>query len=106
MPRHVAIERPAKTRMVVAPTVTITDSNALGPAFIAVPICQRVAVLKNLPWSAIEPRKICGGGSILASAQPTPQQSSHSPANRPIDRQLHRTFVSHPSPAIEAKRRV
>src|ERR1700676_1380178 len=104
MPRHVAIERPGKTRMVVALTVTITDSKALGPAFIAWPTCQRVAVLKNLPWSAIDPRKMCGGGSSLASDQPNHQQSSHSPANRPIDKQFHRTFLNHPSPAIEAKR--
>src|SRR5580658_801031 len=104
MPRHVAIERPAKTRMVVAPTVTITDWKALGPALIDCPTCQRVAVLKNLPCSAIDPRKMCGGGSSFASAQPNHQQTSHSPANSPIDRQLHSTFVSHPSLAIVAKR--
>src|SRR5471030_1228476 len=91
--------------MVVAPTVTITDSNAEGPSVIDRPTCQRVAVLKNLPWSAIDPMKMCGGGRSLGSAQPNSQHSSHRLTNRPIDRQLHMTFASAPSPAIEANRR-
>ena len=49
MPRIVAISSPTKTRMVVAPTVIMTDSNADGPSVIELPTCQRVAVLKNLP---------------------------------------------------------
>ena len=31
------------------------------------------------------PRKMCGGGSNLASAQPTAQSSSQIPANSPIE---------------------
>ena len=92
--------------MVVAPTVIITDSKADGPSFIELPTCQRVAVLKNLPCSAMLPRKMCGGGSSLGSAQPSAQHSSQMPANRPIDRHVHQTFASQSRPAIEANRRV
>ena len=90
-----AIARPMKTRAVVAPTVIITDSKAVGPAFIAWPTCQRVAVLKNLPCSARLPRKMCGGGSSFGSAQPKNQQSSQRPANRLIDRMVHQALVNH-----------
>src|SRR4051812_20529904 len=91
--------------MVVAPTVIITDSKALGPSVIDVPICQRVAVLKYLPCSAIEPMKMCGGGNSLGSAQPTNHRNSQIEANRPIDRQVHRIFDATPSPAKDANRR-
>src|SRR5579871_3006086 len=96
MPSTEAIARPEKTRMVVAPIVTITDSKADGPSAIDLPTCQRVAVLKNLAWSMIEPRKMCGGGSSLGSAQPTAQQNSHSPANKAIDRHVHQILASAP----------
>ena len=105
MPSTVAITRRTNTRIVVAATVIITDSKALGPSFIATPTCQRVAVLKNLPCSPMLPRKMCGGGSSLGSASSSSQHSSHMPANRPIDRHPHPIFDSMPSPAIEAKRR-
>src|SRR5471032_622587 len=97
--------RPRNTRMVVAPIVTMTDSKADGPSVIDRPTCQRVAVLKNLPWSAIDPRKICGGGRSLGSARPKNQQSSHRPANSPTDRQPHTIFDTMLSPAIVARRR-
>ena len=38
------------------------------------------------------PRKMCGGGSSLGSAQPSAQQSSQMPANRPMDRHVHQTL--------------
>ena len=66
------------------------------------PTCQRVAVLKNLPCSAMLPMKMCGGGSSFSSAQPIAQHNSQRPANRPIDRQVHQTLASQSSPAIEA----
>src|SRR4051794_16282950 len=91
--------------MVVAATVIITDSKALGPSAIDLPICQRVAVLKNLPCSAIEPRKMCGGGRSLGSAQPTSQQNSHRPTNRPTDRIVQAILAIVPSPAMVANRR-
>jgi hypothetical protein len=62
-------------------------------------------VLKNLPWSAIEPRKMCGGGSSLGSAQPTAQQNSQMPTNSAIDRHVHQILPNTLSPAIEANRR-
>src|ERR1700730_1541613 len=105
MPSTEAIRRPTNTRMVVQPTVIITDSSAEGPSFIDLPTCQRVAVLKNLPWSAIDPMKTCGGGSSFGSAQPISQRNSQMPANRPIDRQPHRILETTLDPAIEAKRR-
>src|SRR5690349_7640447 len=91
--------------MVVAPTVIITDSKALGPALIDLPICQRVAVLKNLPCSAIEPMKMCGGGRSLGSAQPIAHRNSQMPKNRPIDRIVQTILAIAPSPLIEANRR-
>src|SRR5580692_8601193 len=91
--------------MVVAPTVIITDSNALGPPVIDLPTCQRVAVLKNLPCSAIDPRKMCGGGSSLGSAQPIAHRNSQMPKNRPTDRIVQTILATTPSPAIEASRR-
>src|SRR5258708_6115182 len=97
-----AITRPANTRIVVAPTVIITDSKADGPAFIDWPTCQRVAVLKNLACSAMLPRKMCGGGSSLGSAQPSAQQSSQSPANRPTERHVHQILDNVSRPAIHA----
>src|SRR5215813_11298125 len=96
---------PTNTRMVVAATVIITDSKADGPSM-ALPTCQRVAVLKYLPCSPKLLRKMCGGGSSFSSAQPRAQQSSQMPANRPTDRHVHQTFDSQSSPAIEANRRV
>src|SRR5215475_10694071 len=101
-----AITRPANTRAVVAPMVIITDSNGVGPVFIAVPMVQRVAVLKNLPWSAMLPRKMCGGGSSLGSAQPTAQHTSQMPANSAIERHVHQILDSASRPPIEANRRV
>ena len=101
-----AITRPANTRAVVAPMVIITDSSGVGPSFIAVPIVQRVAVLKNLACSAMLPRKMCGGGSSLGSAQPSAQQSSQMPANSAMDRHVHQTFDKASRPAIDANRRV
>src|SRR3982074_1201808 len=101
-----AITRPAKTRAVVAPMVIITDSNGVGPSFIAVPMVQRVAVLKNLACSAMLPRKMCGGGSSLGSAQPSAQHSSQIPANRVMDRQVHQILDNASSPTIKANRRV
>src|SRR5229473_6918822 len=89
-----AITRPANTRAVVAPTVIITDSKAVGPSFIDWPTCQRVAVLKYLPCSAMLPRKMCGGGNSLGSAQPSAQQSSQRPANRLIERHVHQILDS------------
>src|SRR5260370_28447829 len=100
-----AITSPANTRDVVAPTVIITDSKAVGPSFIDWPTCQRVAVLKYLPCSAMLPRKMCGGGSSLGSAQPNAQQSSQRPANRPIERHVHQILDSVSRPAIDANRR-
>ena len=79
-----------------------TDSKADGPSVMDVPTCQRVAVLKNLPCSAMLPRKMCGGGSSFSSAQPIAQHSSQRPANRLIDRQVHQTLASQSSPAIDA----
>src|SRR5882757_5105998 len=102
MPSTEAISRPANTRMVVAPTVIITDSKAEGPSVIDLPTCQRVAVLKNLPCSAIDPRKMCGGGSSFGSAQPISQRNSQMPANSPIDRQPHRILETTVEPAIDA----
>src|SRR5260370_32268356 len=101
-----AITSPANTRDVVAPTVIITDSKAVGPSFIDWPTCQRVAVLKYLPCSAMLPRNMCGGGSSLGSAQPNAQQSSQRPANRPIERHVHQILDSVSRPAIDANRRV
>src|ERR1700747_609416 len=92
--------------MVVAPTVVITDSKAEGPPVIDLPTCQRVAVLKNLPWSAIEPRKICGGGSSLGSGQPMAHRNSQIPKNRPTDRIVQPTLAMGPSPDMVANRRV
>src|SRR5450755_3087541 len=100
-----AINSPTNTRMVVAPMVIITDSKAEGPSFIELPTCQRVAVLKNLPCSAIEPRKMCGGGRSLGSAQPTSQQNSHMATNSPIDRHVHPIRTTALCPAIDANRR-
>src|SRR5260221_14583876 len=100
-----ASTRPTNTRIVVAATVIITDSKAEGPSSAELPTCQRVAVLKNLPCSPKLPRKMCGGGSSWASAQPSAQHSSQIPANRPTDRQGHQTFVSQSSPPIEASMR-
>ncbi len=57
----------------------------LGPAFMPVPICQRWAVLKKRACSARLPRKMCGGGSSLASAMPNAQSSSHRPAKQPTE---------------------
>src|SRR5260370_4310138 len=91
--------------MVVAPTVIISDSKADGPSVIDLPTCQRVAVLKNLPWSTIEPRKMCGGGSSLGSAQPTAQQNSQMPTNKATDRHVHQILPNTLSPAMEANRR-
>src|SRR4051794_18081418 len=105
MPRIEAMIRPTNTRMVVAPTVIITDSKAEGPSVIDLPTCQRVAVLKNLPCSAIEPMKMCGGGSSLGSAQPMNHRNSQIRTNRPIDRHVHRIFAGTLSPANEANRR-
>ena len=101
-----AITRPANTRIVVAPTVIITDSKPDGPAFIDWPTCQRVAVLKNLACSGMLPRKMCGGGSSLGSAQPNAQQSSQRPANSPTERHVHQILDSVSRPAIDASRRV
>src|SRR5262249_58224021 len=99
-----AITSPANTRMVVAATVIITDSKADGPSM-ALPTCQRVAVLKNLPCSPKLLRKMCGGGSSFSSAQPSAQHTSQIPANSPTDRQVHHAFASQSVPAIEANRR-
>ena len=95
---------PTNTRMVVAATVIITDSKADGPSM-ALPTCQRVAVLKNLPCSPKLLRKMCGGGSSCGSAQPSAQHSSQIPANRPTDRHVHHALVSQSNPAMVAKRR-
>src|SRR5258707_7213925 len=97
-----ASTRPTNTRMVVAATVIITDSKAEGPSSAELPTCQRVAVLKNLPCSPKFERKMCGGGSSWASAQPSAQHSSQIPANRPTDRQVHQTFASQSSPPRDA----
>src|SRR4051794_35852158 len=48
---------------------------------------------------------MCGGGNSLGSAQPTSQQSSHRPANSPIDRIVQPIRASIPSPVIVASRR-
>src|SRR5260221_13842564 len=101
-----ASTRPTNTRMVVAATVIITDSKAEGPSQAELPTCQRVAVLKNLPCSAKLLRKMCGGGSSWASAQPSAQHNSQIPANRPTDRHVHQTFVSQSRLAVPANRRV
>src|SRR5258708_4912016 len=93
---------PANTRPVVAPTVISTASNGDGPESIALPIAQRVAVLKNLAWSPTLPRKICGGGSSLGSARPSAQQTSQMPANRPIDRQVQNALASQAGGTIAA----
>ena len=95
-----AIIRPENTRPVVAPRVISTASNGDGPLFIAVPMLQRVAVLKNFAWSAIDPINTCGGGSSFASAQPNHQNSSQIPANNPTDRQVQKNFsaVRHSAP--------
>src|SRR3977135_3995840 len=97
----VASTSPTNTRMVVAATVIITDSRADGPSSMALPTCQRVAVLKNLPCSVKLLRKMCGGGSSLGSAQPSAQHSSQSPANRPTDRHAHQILESASRPAEE-----
>src|SRR4029077_18881139 len=97
-----AITRPANKRAVVAPMVINTDSNGVGPSFIAVPMVQRVAVLKNLACSAMLPRKMCGGGGSLGSAQPSAQQSSQMPANRLMDRHVHHILDKVSRPAIDA----
>ncbi len=88
--------------MVVAPTVIITDSKAEGPSPIDLPTCQRVAVLKNLPCSPIEPRKMCGGGSSFGIGP------AHHPAQLPdageqADRQAASTttLASQSQPAID-----
>src|SRR5471030_1616676 len=86
-----AITRPENTRPVVAIMVYNTASGGLVPPPWPAPICHRFTVLKNLAWSAMEPIKICGGGSNLASAQPTAQSASHIPANNPIDAAPHST---------------
>src|SRR5436190_18358095 len=104
-PSTEAIASPENTRMVVAPIVVITDSKADGPSVIDLPTCQRVAVLKNLPWSAIEPMKMCGGGSSFGSAQPTAHSNSQMPTNRPIDRIVQPILAAMPSPAMVANRR-
>src|SRR3990167_5700868 len=96
-----ASTRPANTRAVVAAPVISTDSKAEGPSVMDVPTCQRVAVLKNLPCSAMLSRKMCGGGSSFGSAQPIAQHSSQRPANRLIDRQVHQTLASQSSPPLE-----
>src|SRR3979409_557502 len=100
-----AITRPANTRIVVAPTGIIPASKPEGPAVIDWPTCQRVAVLKNLACSAMLPRKMCGGGSSLGSAQPNAQQSSQRPANSPTERHVHQILDSVSKPAIDASRR-
>src|ERR1700716_3523685 len=100
-----ASTRPTNTRMVVAPTVIITDSKAEGPSSAELPTCQRVAVLKNLPCSPKLLRKMCGGGSSWASAQPNAQQRSQIPANSPTDRHVHQTFVSQSRFVLPANRR-
>src|SRR3979490_3622939 len=100
-----AITRPANTRIVVAPTVIITDSKPDGPAVIDWPTCQRVAVWKTLAGSGMLPRKMCGGGSSLGSAQPNAQQSSQRPANSPTERHVHQILDSVSRPAIDASRR-
>src|SRR6266851_3408554 len=96
---------PTKTRIVVAATVIITDSSADGPSPIALPTCQRVAVLKYLPCSAKLLRKICGGGNSFSSAHPSAQHSSQIPPKSPIDKQAHQAFANQSRPAIEANRR-
>ena len=69
----VAITRPENTRAVVAPTVIITDSKGVGPLFIAVPMVQRVAVLKNLACS----------GEVAEEDVRRRQQLGIGPAERP-----------------------
>src|SRR5258708_15428177 len=39
----------------------------------------------------MSPRKMCGGGSSLGSAQPSAQHASQIPANSPTDRHDHNT---------------
>src|SRR5580692_6139302 len=63
----------------------------LGPESWPTPTCQRLTVLKNFAWSAMSPRKMCGGGKSFGSAHPSAQHASQIPANRPSDAAVHAT---------------